>query len=128
MISNPRNIPKLNYSALLLTMVFSMGETMPVTNLGRFGNLKYNQHVKVLGFVEYLGQDFLAFILDNIECPPDTDLDEQIPDLFLNVIISFNLQFDDPSSNPVLTALEYRQNAKTFCEKILLLLNREGIV
>lgn len=107
MISNPRNIPKLNYSALLLTMVFSMGETMPVTNL------------------EYLGQDFLAFILDNIECPPDTDLDEQIPDLFLNVIISFNLQFDDPSSNPVLTALEYRQNAKTFCEKILLLLNRE---
>lgn len=78
--------------------------------------------------VEYLGQDFLAFILDNIECPPDTDLDEQIPDLFLNVIVSFNLQFEDPSSNPVLTALEYRQNAKTFCEKILLLLNREGIV
>ncbi|XP_050310119.1 NCK-interacting protein with SH3 domain [Anthonomus grandis grandis] len=107
MMANPRNIPKLNYSSLLLTMVFSMGESMPVTNL------------------EYLGQNFLAFILDNIESPPDTDLDEQIPDLFLNLIISFNLQFDDENTNPVLIALEYRQTAKTFCEKILLLLNRE---
>lgn len=34
MKSNPRNIPKLNYSALLLTMVFSMGEPMPITHLG----------------------------------------------------------------------------------------------
>lgn len=34
MLSNPRNIPKLNYSSLLLTMVFSMGEPMPVTSQG----------------------------------------------------------------------------------------------
>lgn len=36
MKTNPRNIPKLNYSALLLTMTFSMGEPMPITHLGRF--------------------------------------------------------------------------------------------
>ncbi|XP_066247767.1 NCK-interacting protein with SH3 domain isoform X1 [Euwallacea similis] len=106
MMANPGNIPKLNYSSLLLTMVFSMGEPMPITNL------------------EYLEQDFLSFVLTNIECPPDSDLDEQIPDLFLNLVISFNLQFDDEKTNPVLTALEYRQLAKTLCEKILLLLNR----
>lgn len=77
-------------------------------------------------FLEYLGSSFLSFVLDNIESPPDTDLDEQIPDLFLNLVISFNLQFDEEDSNPVLVALEDRQIAKIFCEKILLLLNREG--
>ncbi|ERL86629.1 hypothetical protein D910_04036 [Dendroctonus ponderosae] len=107
MLSNPRNIPKLNYSSLLLTMVFSMGEPMPVTSQ------------------DYLGQDFLRFVLDNIEAPPDTDLDEQIPDLFLNLLISFNLQFDEETLNPLLVALDERQSAKAFSEKILLLLNRE---
>ncbi|CAG9830828.1 unnamed protein product [Diabrotica balteata] len=105
--TNPRNIPKLNYSSLLLTMIFSMGEPMPVTHN------------------EFLGKTFLAFILDNIEYPPDTDLDEQIPDLFLNLIISFNLQFTEDVENPVLAALEERDVAKTFTEKILLLINRE---
>nr|CAH7750264.1 unnamed protein product [Callosobruchus chinensis] len=107
MLTNPRNIPKLNYSSLLLTMVFSMGEPMPVTHF------------------DLLGKRFLSFILDNIEYPPDTDLDEQIPDLFLNLIISFNLQFSEDSENPILAALEERDVAKTFTEKILLLINRE---
>nr|CAI5855018.1 unnamed protein product [Callosobruchus analis] len=107
MLTNPRNIPKLNYSSLLLTMVFSMGEPMPVTHF------------------DLLGKRFLSFILDNIEYPPDTDLDEQIPDLFLNLIISYNLQFSEDSENPILAALEERDVAKTFTEKILLLINRE---
>ncbi|KAJ8950413.1 hypothetical protein NQ318_003689 [Aromia moschata] len=98
---------KLNYSSLLLTMIFSMGEKMPVTHY------------------EFLGKHFLAFVLDYIEYPPDTDLDEQIPDLFLNLIISFNLQFVETSENPILAALEEKDVAKTFTEKILLLINRE---
>ncbi|XP_074031467.1 NCK-interacting protein with SH3 domain isoform X2 [Leptinotarsa decemlineata] len=106
-MTNPRNIPKLNYSSLLLTMIFSMGQPMPVTHY------------------DLLGKRFLAFILDNIEYPPDTDLDEQIPDLFLNLIISYNLQFSDEIENPILAALEERDVAKTFTEKILLLINRE---
>lgn len=64
--------------------------------------------------------------MNNIEYPPDTDVDEQIPDLFLSLICAFNLQFDSPADNIVLTALEERDVAKTFTEKILLLLNREG--
>lgn len=108
MRSNPRNISKLNYSSLLLTMIFSMGDRMPITHL------------------EILGCDFMAFILNAIENPPDTDLDDQIPDLFLNFIIAFNLQFDNNQENVVLKALSQQTSAKIFTEKILLLFNREG--
>ncbi|XP_076670690.1 NCK-interacting protein with SH3 domain [Andrena cerasifolii] len=106
MRSNARNVTKLNYSSLLLTMIFSMGEPMPVTHL------------------EQLGQDFIAFILDLIENPPDMDLEDQIPDLFVNFILSYNLQFTN-SENIVLNALKERTVAKCFTEKILLLFNRE---
>ncbi|XP_076763836.1 NCK-interacting protein with SH3 domain [Xylocopa sonorina] len=106
MRSNPRNVTKLNYSSLLLTMIFSMGEPMPVTHL------------------EQLGPDFIAFILDLIENPPDMDLEDQIPDLFVNLILSYNLQFIN-SENIVLNALKERTVAKSFTEKILLLFNRE---
>ncbi|KAG7205248.1 hypothetical protein KM043_018328 [Ampulex compressa] len=106
MRSNPRNVPKLNYSSLLLTMIFSMGEPMPVTHL------------------EQLGTDFIAFLLDLIENPPDTDLEDQIPDLFVNLILSYNLQFTT-SENTVLNALKERTVVKNFTEKILFLFNRE---
>ncbi|CAK9814803.1 NCK-interacting protein with SH3 domain [Anthophora plagiata] len=106
MRSNPRNVTKLNYSSLLLTMIFSMGEPMPVTHL------------------EQLGPDFIAFILDLIENPPDMDLEDQIPDLFVNLILSYNLQFTN-TENIVLNTLKERTGAKFFTEKILLLFNRE---
>ncbi|KAK0175488.1 hypothetical protein PV327_009235 [Microctonus hyperodae] len=106
MSSNPRNVPKLNYSSLLLTMIFSMGESMPITHL------------------EHLGSDFISFLLDLIEDPPDTDLDDQIPDLFINLILSYNLQFNK-SENIVLDALNEKTNAKVFTQKILFLFNRE---
>ncbi|XP_011305468.1 NCK-interacting protein with SH3 domain [Fopius arisanus] len=106
MRSNPRNVPKLNYSSLLLTMIFSMGERMPITH------------------VEQLGPEFISFLLELIEEPPDTDMDDQIPDLFLNLVLSYNLQFSS-SENIVLNSLKARDNAKTFTQKILLLLNRE---
>ncbi|KZC14233.1 PREDICTED: NCK-interacting protein with SH3 domain isoform X2 [Dufourea novaeangliae] len=106
MRSNPRNVTKLNYSSLLLTMIFSMGEPMPVTHL------------------EQLGPDFIAFALDLIENPPDMDLEDQISDLFVNLLLSYNLQFIN-SENIVLNALKERTIAKSFTEKILLLFNRE---
>lgn len=79
-----------------------------------------------LFLLDILGKRFLSFLFDNIEYPPDTDLDEQIPDLFLNLIISFNLQFTEECENQVLAALEDKDVAKNFTEKILLLINREG--
>lgn len=106
MRSNPRNVQKLNYSSLLLSMIFSMGEAMPVTHW------------------EQLGPDFVSFLLDLIENPPDSDLEDQIPDSFVNLILSYNLQFTN-SENPVISALKERTVAKTFTEKILFLFNRE---
>lgn len=106
MRSNPRNVTKLNYSSLLLGMIFSMGEPMPVTHL------------------EQLGSDFVGFLLDLIENPPDMDIEDQIPDLFVNLILSYNLQFTN-SENMVLNALKERTVAKNFTEKILFLFNRE---
>lgn len=73
---------------------------------------------------EQLGPDFIAFVLDLIENPPDMDLEDQIPDLFVNLILSYNLQFTN-SENIVLNALKERTRAKNFTEKILLLFNRE---
>lgn len=77
-------------------------------------------------FVEHLGVDFVSFLFDLIESAPDTDVDEQIPDLFLNLILAYNLQFSPDVENLMLKALLQRPLAKTFTEKTLLLLNREG--
>lgn len=78
-------------------------------------------------FSEQLGEEFAQFLLDLIENPPETDVDEQIPDLFLTLLLAYNLQFPNSVENLLLNALETRDIAKTFCEKVLLLLNREGI-
>lgn len=73
-----------------------------------------------------MGVDFALFLLELIENPPETDVDEQIPDLFLTLVLAYNLQFEESFDNLLLNALETREIAKTFCEKALLLLNREG--
>lgn len=78
----------------------------------------------IVSFTE-LGSDFISFLLNLIETPPDTDLEDQISDLFVNLILSCNLQFTT-SENIVLNVLCERTVAKTFTEKILFLLNREG--
>ncbi len=37
--------------------------------------------------------DFVNFLLDKIDSPPENDEDEQIPDLFVNLILAYNLHF-----------------------------------
>ncbi|XP_022905366.2 NCK-interacting protein with SH3 domain [Onthophagus taurus] len=104
---NPSNISKINFSTTLLTMIFSMGEGMPITHF------------------EFLGNRFIKFILNYIECPPAEDIDEEIPDLFLNFILAYNLQFHTLHENVVVNVLSEKSLAKTFTEKLLLLINRE---
>ncbi|CAH2251159.1 jg11826 [Pararge aegeria aegeria] len=107
MRDNPHAVSRLSHSALLLSMVLSMGDKLPITHF------------------EQLGVEFAQFLLYFIESPPDTDMDEQIPDLFLTLVLAYNLQFENLYENLLLNALESIDNAKTFCEKVLLLLNRE---
>ncbi|XP_078400002.1 NCK-interacting protein with SH3 domain isoform X2 [Cetorhinus maximus] len=106
MQSDTKEHQKLCYSALLLTMVFSMGEPLP-----------YHHY-------EHLNSDFIQFLLDVIEDGLLSDSTEQLPDLFTNVLLSFNLHMLVPSSNIIMKTLTKQENVKVFTEKLLLLLNR----
>ncbi|XP_041771010.1 NCK-interacting protein with SH3 domain [Anopheles merus] len=107
MVSNPRNIEKLQELANMLIIIFSIGRRMPI-----------NQQ-------DHLRADFIIFLLNIIETPPESDVQEVLPDIMINLILSFNLQFDNFAENVVLEAMEQFKTAKTFTEKILLLINRE---
>ncbi|XP_072328088.1 NCK-interacting protein with SH3 domain isoform X3 [Scyliorhinus torazame] len=106
MQSDTKEHQKLCYSALLLTMVFSMGEPLP-----------YHHY-------EHLNSDFIQFLLNVIEDGLSSDSTEQLPDLFTNVLLSFNLHMLVPSSNIIMKTLTKQENVKVFTEKLLLLLNR----
>eukprot|EP00095_Tigriopus_kingsejongensis_P003296 snap_masked-scaffold355_size198070-processed-gene-0.1 protein:Tk03296 transcript:snap_masked-scaffold355_size198070-processed-gene-0.1-mRNA-1 annotation:"nck-interacting protein with sh3 domain isoform x1" len=101
------NVPRLRHCALLLTIIFSRGEPMPVH------------------YFTQMGSTFVLFLLDYIEAPPTTDLDHEIPDVFIGLALSYNLQFHDIHTNVMVSCLSGRSGAKTWTEKILLLLNRE---
>nr|XP_025044351.1 NCK-interacting protein with SH3 domain [Pelodiscus sinensis] len=97
---------KMCYSALVLAMIFSMGEPLP-----------YHHY-------EQLNSQFVQFLLDVIEDGLPSDTTEQLPDLFVNVLLAFNLHIPVPEHNVIMTTVSKHSNVKTFTEKVLLLLNR----
>ncbi|TRY70898.1 hypothetical protein TCAL_02794 [Tigriopus californicus] len=101
------NVPRLRHCALLLTIIFSRGEPMPVH------------------YFSQLGSSFVTFLLDYIEAPPTPDSEHEIPDVFIGLALSYNLQFPDIQTNVMVSCLSGRSGAKTWTEKVLLLLNRE---
>nr|XP_061813666.1 NCK-interacting protein with SH3 domain-like [Nerophis lumbriciformis] len=96
---------KMCYTALVLTMIFSMGEQVP-----------YHHY-------EHLNRDFVQFLLDVVEDGHPSDPTEQLPDLFLNLLLAFNLHHTAPSHNVIMQQLK-KKNVKILSEKVLLLLNR----
>ncbi|XP_043934460.1 NCK-interacting protein with SH3 domain [Protopterus annectens] len=106
MQTNTQEHQKMCYSALVLAMIFSMGEPLP-----------YHHY-------EHLNSQFVQFLLDVIEDGLPTDTTDQLPDLFVNILLAFDLHLQVPSSNVVMTTLAKRPNVKIFTEKLLLLLNR----
>ncbi|KAM7006839.1 NCK-interacting protein with SH3 domain isoform 2-T2 [Tautogolabrus adspersus] len=96
---------KMCYTALVLTMIFSMGEQVP-----------YHHY-------EHLNADFVQFLLGVVEDGLPSDPTEQLPDIFLNLLLSFNLHHTAPSSNVIMQELK-KKNVKILSEKVLLLLNR----
>ncbi|XP_069062319.1 NCK-interacting protein with SH3 domain isoform X2 [Pleurodeles waltl] len=97
---------KMCYSALVLAMTFSMAEPLP-----------YHHY-------EHLNSHFIQFLLDVIEDGLPSDTTDQLPDLFVNVLLAFNLHMPVPENNVIMTTLSKRSNVKVFTEKVLLLLNR----
>lgn len=96
---------KMCYTALVLTMIFSMGEQVP-----------YHHY-------EHLNAEFVEFLLSVVEDGLPSDPTEQLPDIFLNLVLSFNLHHTAPSSNVIMQELK-KKNVKILSEKVLLLLNR----
>nr|XP_046239678.1 NCK-interacting protein with SH3 domain-like isoform X2 [Scatophagus argus] len=96
---------KMCYTALVLTMIFSMGEQVP-----------YHHY-------EHLNANFVEFLLGVVEDGLPSDPTEQLPDIFLNLVLAFNLHHTAPSSNVIMQELK-KKNVKILSEKVLLLLNR----
>jgi hypothetical protein len=73
--------------------------------------------------LEYLGPEFIKQMLELIE----SERENEISDKILTLLLSYNLQFKPHSSaNITVDALKDMDCAKTFTEKLLLLINREG--
>ncbi|XP_041836916.1 NCK-interacting protein with SH3 domain-like [Melanotaenia boesemani] len=96
---------KMCYTALVLTMIFSMGEQVP-----------YHHY-------EHLNADFVQFLLGVVEDGLPSDPTEQLPDIFLNLLLAFDLHHTAPSNNVIMQELK-QKNVKILTEKVLLLLNR----
>ena len=74
---------------------------------------------------DQIGRTFVDYLLDYIEDPPSREFEVEVCDVFIGVLLAFNLQFKDANSNVLVDTLSRRMSVKTFMEKILLLLNRE---
>lgn len=109
MSSNSENNEKLKDLADILTIIFCTGRKMPIN---------HSEHVQA---------DFVLFVLNIIENPPESDQCEQLPDIMINFLLAYNLQFTSFAENTILDALQSLKTSKTFTEKLLLLINREGL-
>lgn len=108
MLSNPENLEKLSELSVMLIMIFSAGHKMPVAHF------------------DLMKHDFVLFMLNLIENPLEDDQTEFLSDVMINLLLAFNLQFEIQSENTILEAMQQVKTSKSFTEKILLLINREG--
>jgi Protein of unknown function (DUF2013) len=108
MLANPENLEKLSELSVMLIMIFSAGHKMPTANF------------------DLMKSDFVLFMLKLIETPLEDDQTEFLSDVMINLLLAFNLQFDNFDENIILEAMQQVKASKSFTEKILLLINREG--
>jgi hypothetical protein len=101
------DLQKALYSSLVCVMIFSTGEQPP------------------LELYDQWNDGFIDFLMETIENPPDVDEEDQIADSFTHLVLAFNVHFKDWSANSVMRVLSQRGTAKTFSEKLLMLVNRE---
>ena len=108
MFDNSSDPERLKHCSVLLTILFSNGEAVPI-------------HYKE----KQLGNSLVSFLLEQIESSPEREIEDDLADTFMGLIASYNLQFDQTRDNIVLQCLGSAGSAKIFTEKLLLLLNRE---
>ena len=107
MLDNSQQGERLKHCSVILTVLFSLGEAVPV-------------HYKE----KQLGGTLVTFLLEKVENSGELDTEEDMADVFMGLLASYNLQFQNTEDNIVLHCLSTSTNAKVFTEKLLLLLNR----
>ena len=147
------DIQKLSYSILVLVMIFSMGEQLPIQHYGNYRlrvipcQILFHQIYVIhrnfpvfisifqytfrycFTFSDHFNTDFMQFVLDTIESPPMACLDpDRLTDVLVNLVLSFNLHFNKYSDNIVMSVLAENGTAKTFTEKLIFLVNRGGMI
>lgn len=75
MMQDQSDSMKFLSSALMLTMIFSTGEPVPYQHYVQFND------------------EFVHFVLNKIEDPPDNDIDDQVPDSLIGMLLAFNQHF-----------------------------------
>ncbi|XP_013110270.2 NCK-interacting protein with SH3 domain isoform X1 [Stomoxys calcitrans] len=103
MKTNFSNLDRFKQLVKMLTIIFSLGQPMPVNHQ------------------DYLGVHFASFLLEIIE----GNNPEVLVDMVISLVLAFNLQFNESTQNVIVEAMQTLPSAKVFTEKILLLLNRE---
>ena len=79
-------------------MMFSTGEQLPFSVYGKTTPTYITTVTQInycmFFFPDQWNNEFIHFLLDTIESPPDTDTEDAIPDAFVNVLLSFNQHFE----------------------------------
>lgn len=131
MKTNFSNLDRFKQLVKMLTIIFCLGQPMPVNHQGKLTFSHHNTYLLFLFvtisqlfflILDYLGVHFASFLLEIVE----GNNPEILVDMVIALILAFNLQFTDFSQNVVVEAMQNLPSAKVFTEKILLLLNREG--
>ena len=78
-------------------------------------------------FTVHLNSELISFLIDCVEHGVEGDDSDQVPDVCVKSLLSFNLHFDLPEENIIMTTLANRRTAKILTEKLLILFNREGM-
>ncbi|XP_023159534.2 NCK-interacting protein with SH3 domain isoform X2 [Drosophila hydei] len=97
------NLDRFKQLVKMLTIIFSLGEPMPVNHQN------------------YLGVHFASFLLEIVE----GNNPELLVDMVIALILAFNQQFSEHTVNVIIEAMQNLPTVKVFTEKLLLLLNRE---
>ena len=65
-----------------------------------------------------MGESFAGFLLDQIENPPSREHEREVCDVFIGLLLSYNLQFKEKGSNITVKSLMRRSGAKAFTEQV----------
>ncbi|XP_069141891.1 NCK-interacting protein with SH3 domain-like [Argopecten irradians] len=104
--NNYTDVRRLNYVALVLTMVVCTGESFPVS------------------LEDHVNAEFIDFLFNLLEEPPTPEHDDQTADSLVNLILALNLHYHDLSLNTIMSVIQSKASLQTFTEKLLVLFNR----